>query len=73
MAISREPMLPIHPPTLQANAPEYYRLERDQSLKDALRGKEVVEYPVVLVVPSNALADYQIIEDSASAGHPITS
>ena len=73
MAISREPMLPIHPPTPQANAPEYYRLERDQSLKDALRGKEVVEYPVVLVVPSSALDDYRIIEDGASAGHPATS
>lgn len=73
LATSREPTLPLHPSTPQANAPEYHRLERAQSLKDALRGKEVVEYPVVLVIPGSALADYRVIEDGASAGHPITS
>ena len=43
-----------------ANKPEYYRINTASSLKDALAGKNIIEYPEFLCIPLDHLEKYSI-------------
>jgi hypothetical protein len=43
-----------------ANKPEYYRINTASSLKDALAGKTIIEYPEFLCIPLDYLEQYPI-------------
>jgi len=48
-------------PNTKANKPLYYLLDASQSLKEALFGKQIIEFPTILVVSSTNKRDYTII------------
>lgn len=44
-----------------ANAPCYYLLPADESLRAALTGTNIIEYPTITVVPRTALAQFTVV------------
>lgn len=46
--------------TSQANAVEYMDLDRSATIAQALRGKDIVEFPTFLVVPPETLGEFTL-------------
>jgi hypothetical protein len=44
-----------------ANAPCFYLLPADESLRAALTGTNIIEYPTITVVPRTALAQFTVV------------
>jgi hypothetical protein len=44
-----------------ANAPQFYLLQHDDSLRAALAGTSIIEFPIFTVVPRSALASFCIV------------
>ena len=49
---------------MQANKPEYLKLDADKFLKQQLVGKCVIEFPVLLVLLPEEESQYQVVNDA---------
>ena len=49
---------------MQANKPEYHKLDADKFLKQQLVGKCVIEFPVLLVLLPEEGLHYQLVNDA---------
>ena len=52
--------------TLQANKPEYYRIDGETSLRQELSGKAVIEFPVLTVLLPGEENRYSLAADVAA-------
>lgn len=65
--------LPTPPPRCQANDPEYYQFDQSKTLGEELRGKVVLEYPRLLLVPGPSVgAKYRLVETAGPGRQPPT-
>ncbi len=53
---------------LQANKPEYHRIDADKFLRQQLAGKVVIEFPVLLVLLPGEEKEYSIVSDTVAEG-----
>ena len=70
--LSARPGGQLRPARLQANAPEYYKLDQSKPVRTQLPGLVIVEYPTLVVLLPDELSNYKLAEaPSAQPAPPV--